>query len=227
MKIALLAAMDKEVALLKNIIEDIKKREIEGIRVMEGKIGEHEVLLAKCGIGKVNAALNTYKIIKTFKPELVINSGVAGGAGGLKIGELLVAGEVAYHDVWCGPGTTPGAADGFDAILLPSEKVLDIAKERLDGEGVSFGMIATGDCFISKAEEIKRIKEIFPQAVAVDMESAAIGQTCVCEGVEFAIIRVVSDTPGEGENVAQYKNFWSEAPAKTFTAVHQILSFLK
>ncbi|MDE6271936.1 MAG: 5'-methylthioadenosine/S-adenosylhomocysteine nucleosidase [Muribaculaceae bacterium] len=226
MKIALLAAMDKEVALLKNIIADGMEMEIDGVKALRGRIGVHDVLLAKCGIGKVNAALNTYKVIRAFKPDLVINSGVAGGEGGLRIGELLVAGEVAYHDVWCGPGTDPGAADGYNAILIPSQKVLQIAKENLDSQTTSFGLIATGDCFISKAEEISRIKAIFPHAEAVDMESAAIGQTCISEGVEFAIIRVVSDTPGEGENVAQYKNFWSEAPAKTFAAVRQILSRL-
>lgn len=226
MKIALLAAMDKELALLGNIIDDRKPIEIDGVKGMCGHIGHHEVILAKCGIGKVNAALNTYKVIRAFNPQLVINSGVAGGAGGLKIGDLLVAGEVAYHDVWCGPGTDTGAADGFSAILCPSRRVLEIARRELNPCSTSFGLIATGDSFISKAEEIRVIKEKFPQAVAVDMESAAIGQTCISEGVEFSIIRVVSDTPGEGENISQYKNFWSDAPSKTFSAINSILSSL-
>ena len=226
MKIALLAAMDKEVALLKNIIEDKEEVTLLGLNVLVGRIDEHEVVLAKCGIGKVNAALNTYKIIRAFKPDLVLNSGVAGGAGGLHIGDLLVAGEVAYHDVWCGPGTERGAADGFNVILTPSSRVLEIAREEMNPDTTSFGLIATGDIFISTADEINRIKEIFPQAVAVDMESAAIAQTCESEGVEFAVIRVVSDTPGEGENISQYKNFWSEAPSKTFSAVTTIITRL-
>lgn len=227
MKIALLAAMDKEMALLKNEIENIKEVEWDGVKAYEGNIGAHEIVLAKCRIGKVNAALNTYKIIRAFSPELVINSGVAGGAGGLKIGNILVAGGVAYHDVWCGPGTQPGAADGFNVIFTPSRRVLEIARNEMDPSNTSFGLIATGDIFISKAEEIKKIHEIFPQAVAVDMESAAIAQTCASEGIEFAIIRVVSDTPGEGENVSQYKNFWTEAPAKTFSALRTILNELR
>ncbi len=226
MKIAILAAMDKEMALLKNILEDAELMEFDNIKAYSGKVGAHEVILAKCGIGKVNAALNTYKILREFGPELVINSGVAGGAGGMKIGDLLVAGKVAYHDVWCGPGTHRGAADGFNVFLQPSERVIEISKSELDERSTSFGLIATGDTFISTAEEIERIHAIFPEAVAVDMESAAIGQVCESEGVPFSIIRVVSDTPGEGENVSQYKNFWSEAPEKTFHALIKIINRL-
>lgn len=227
MKIAILAAMDKEIALLKNILESYETITIDNREVLHGFIHRHEVILAKCGIGKVNAALNTLAIIRGFHPDLVINSGVAGGAGGLKIGDLLIAGKVAYHDVWCGPGTIPGAADGYDLFFLPCRHTIEIAKRYL-GEGpesgISYGVIATGDIFVSKAEEIKRIHEVLPDAVAVDMESAAIAQACVSEGVEFNIIRVVSDTPGEAENISQYKNFWSEAPEKTFNALDIILS---
>lgn len=226
MKIAILAAMDKEMALLQKILVEPENFEKDGISGLKGRVGRHEVILAKCGIGKVNSALNTFKIIRAFNPDLVINSGVAGGAGGLKVGDLLVAGGVGYHDVWCGPGTKWGAADGFPVIIHPSRKVLDIARSAMDSESTSFGLIATGDTFISTAEEIEKIHSIFPEAVAVDMESAAIGQTCFSEGVEFAIVRVVSDTPGEADNLSQYKNFWSEAPEKTFNALKIILEKL-
>lgn len=226
MKIAILAAMDKEMALLEKLIENPRAVEAEGVKCLEGRIGPHEVVLARCGIGKVNAALGTLRVIRAHSPQLVINSGVAGGAGGLGIGRLLVAGRVAYHDVWCGPGTEPGAADGFDLFLHPSERVLQTAREHLTDANPDFGLIATGDSFISRREEIERIHSIFPDAVAVDMESAAIAQTCVAEGVEFAIIRVVSDTPGEGENISQYKDFWSKAPETTFHALTTILNHL-
>lgn len=229
MKIAILAAMDKEMALLKNILNEAEEVKIEGIKAYKGKIHNHEVLLSKCGIGKVNAALNTLRIIRGFNPELVINSGVAGGAGGLGIGDLLIAGSVGYHDVWCGPGTIPGTADGYDRLFLPYAETIEIARKHLGDDsksGVSYGLIATGDIFISKKEEIQHIHEVYPEAVAVDMESAAIAHTCTAEGIPFNIIRVVSDTPGEAENISQYKNFWSEAPEKTFQALEVILSHL-
>lgn len=225
MKIAILAAMDKEISLISSLIEGIKEYEIDGIPCHTGRINRHEVLLAKCGIGKVNAALNTLRIIRGFAPDLVINSGVAGGAGPLGIGSLLVAGEVGYHDVWCGPGTLPGAADGFPQVFLTDKEVSRIARETL-GAGAAYGLIATGDRFISKAEEIREILEVFPQAQAVDMESAAICHTCHSEGVRVGIVRVISDTPGEGENISQYKDFWSKAPETTFRALRSILEAL-
>ena len=226
MKIAILAAMDKEMALLKTLISNPQETTADGTPCVTGNIGHHDVVLAKCGIGKVNASINTLRVIRAFSPQLVINSGVAGGASGLNVGALVVADAVAYHDVWCGPGTLPGHADGFDRIFLPSPTVLEAARNYLSDPSPVFGLIATGDIFISKAEEISRIREIFPQAVAVDMESAAIAHTCVAEGVEFAIIRVVSDTPGAGENIEQYKDFWTHAPQTTFKAVTNVLEHL-
>lgn len=230
MKIIILAAMDKELELLKNILSDMQEEKDSDLRVFKGKVHNHDVILSKCGIGKVNAALNTLKLIRRFNPDLVINSGVAGGAGGLKVGEILVAGEVAYHDVWCGPGTVAGAADGFDRIFLPWKRIIEISREYIGKDepdsGVSYGLIATGDIFISRPEEIQKIRAIFPGVAAVDMESAAIAQTCAAEKVRFNIIRVVSDTPGEEENISQYQNFWNEAPEKTFHVLEKILNHL-
>lgn len=227
MKISILAAMDKEMALIRNVLENPEEICIDNVKGYHGFIEGHEIILAKCGIGKVNAALNTLRIIRAFQPELVINSGVAGGAGGLKVGELLIASEVAYHDVWCGPGTVPGAADGYNLIFHACKRTLDVAQrfigDEFSGSGVSYGLIATGDSFISREEEIRRIHSVLPNAVAVDMESAAIAQACESEGVDFNIIRVVSDTPGEADNLSQYQNFWSEAPEKTFHALQVIL----
>ncbi|MDE6330461.1 MAG: 5'-methylthioadenosine/adenosylhomocysteine nucleosidase [Muribaculaceae bacterium] len=226
MKILIMAAMDKEMALLKDLLEEGHELTIDGYPVASGRISGHEVVVAKCGIGKVNAALNTYRLIRGFAPELVINSGVAGGTGRLGIGELLVATGAGCYDVWCGPGTERGEADGYPKVMAASERVVDIARSQLGDEGVGYGVIATGDVFVSSAEEVAMIRSVFPDALAVDMESAAIAQTCALTGVPYSILRVVSDTPGEGENVSQYVNFWTEAPAKTFNAVKRIIAAL-
>ena len=221
MKILILAAMDKEINLLLNLLEDSKNIEVEGIEVWEGNIHPHRVLLSKCGIGKVNAALNSHKIIEYSKPDLVINSGVAGGAG-IPIGTVLVADKVAYHDVWCGPGTIYGQADGFPLFMMPSSRILEISRNM----DCSRGLICSGDKFISTPEQIAFIRSKFPEVKAVDMESAAIAQTCIFNQVEFAIIRVVSDTPGEGENISQYQDFWISAPQKTFSILNKLLQSL-
>ena len=218
--------MQKEINLLVNILENLKELCFENETIYEGSIDSHDIILAKCGIGKVNAAVNTFRLIRSLNPDLVINSGVAGGAG-LPIGSLLVAEKVAYDDVWCGPGTLYGQADGMPLFFEPYPLVIELLKDSDSHDKFNFGLICSGDKFISTAEEIAFIKHHFPEVKAVDMESAAIAQVCTLTNKPFAILRVVSDTPGEGENISQYKDFWIKAPEKTFQAVNFIIRALK
>lgn len=227
MKIGILSAMDKELQLVLSLMENVEQTPYEGLDMWSGRIGRHEVVAAKCGIGKVNSALNTFRLIEFASPELIINSGVAGGAdASMHVADILVADGVAYHDVWCGPGTEPGTADGYPRIMEPSVNVLEAARRTLSGPGVRYGLICSGDRFISTEAEVNAIKNIFPQALACDMESASIAQTCMMLHTPFAVVRVVSDTPGQAENISQYRNFWGDAPLRTFEAVKTIIENL-
>ncbi|MBD5329944.1 MAG: 5'-methylthioadenosine/adenosylhomocysteine nucleosidase [Bacteroides sp.] len=222
MLVAILAAMDKELQLLLSLMPQHEKIEIDGVDYYRGQIGGKEVVAGKCGIGKVNAALNTYRLIETLHPDIVINSGVAGGASSkIGIGEVLIADRIAYHDVWCGPGTEIGAADGYPRFFLPAGQVIDKCRES--GMDCVYGLICSGDRFIHTAEEVAEIRSNFPDVLAVDMESAAIAHTCSLCGVPVLIVRVMSDTPGEGDNISQYENFWTDAPKKTFACVEKIV----
>lgn len=227
MKILILCAMDKELNLLLDRLGDHQEEIIGKTTVYTGNLGSHEVVIAKCGIGKVNAAINTTRLIDTFNPDIVVNTGVAGGADPIMpIGAVLIADKVAYHDVWCGPGTEYGAADGFGKYIYPDAVIVDKATElnTANNEGWNIGLICSGDKFIHTSEEVEDIKREFPQALACDMESAAIAHACVLANKPFAIIRVVSDMPGSGRNVSQYENFWTEAPMKTFDSLIKIIA---
>ena len=228
MKILVLVAMEKELSLLLNIMRNKEKKCISNLTYNEGVIADKEIVAAKCGIGKVNSAINTLRLIQIVKPDMVINTGVAGGVDGeLKVGTVLIADEVAYHDVWCGPGTEYGAADGFPCKMKPSASLLSVAKELYkDREDVKFGLICSGDKFLHHKDEVVEIKRNFDDAKAVDMESASIMQTAISEGLPAAIIRVMSDTPGCGDNVSQYENFWDKAPEKTFECLVAIIDSL-
>lgn len=228
MKIGLLAAMDKEVALLLPLLEDRKEVRFDGRDAYIGRIGNNEVCVMKCGIGKVNSALNAYRLIEGFHPDLVINSGVAGGAdASMGVGSLLIATEAAYHDVWCGPGTQWGQIDGMPRRFPMYEVLLDLCHTLPGLEEARYGLICSGDRFISKEEEVDFIKSEFPDALACDMESASIAHACLDKNVPFAVVRVVSDTPGQADNISQYKDFWTTAPEKTFHAVRSIIDSLK
>ena len=224
-KILLLAAMDKEIDLLLDLLSEVKLYDEGKIKFYRGVIGTNSVFVSKCGIGKVNSALNVSLLIQRIHPDIVINSGVAGGAG-TPIGTLLVADKVAYHDVWCGPGTDYGQAEGVPLFMIPSKEILEITESEDLKDKVDKGLICSGDKFISRAEEIAFIRSKFPEVKAVDMESASIAQTCMVYGTPFAILRVVSDTPGDGENLTQYKDFWTTAPEKSFKVLNEILAKL-
>lgn len=225
MKTAIIVAMDKELALMLPLIEDRAEVCVGNATYYTGRIGRHEVVVGKCGIGKVNAALGASAMLDTFHPALLINSGVAGGTGigspALKPLDVIMPHGVAYHDVWCGPGTVAGQASGFPTVFecpLP-----DSIRTRLDAKG---GLLASGDVFVTGDEAIARVLETQPEAVAVDMESAALAQTCHTRAVPFVCVRVISDVPGEGGNIAAYENFWTDAPARTFQAVEKLLELL-
>ena len=160
-------------------------------------------------------------VISECRPDMIINSGVAGGTdASMHIADVLVADRVAYHDVWCGPGTVTGAADGCPLHITRRNR------RQEGGENIRFGLLCSGDRFISKPEEVAKIKSDFPDALGCDMESAAIAQTCYKAGIPFIIVRVMSDMPGGGDNISEYTNFWGEAPSRTFETVSKLIGRL-
>ncbi len=222
--IGIIVAMQKELDLLLGIVDDCRKETINGYDFYLGRVGGADVVAMTCGIGKVNAALGTAVIIDNFHPDVVINSGVAGGTGAdAGVLDVVLASEIAYHDVWCGPGTQWGEAAGCPSRFACPGDATEIASTL----GVKHGLIASGDIFVSREEDLKRILDVYPEAMAVDMESGAIAQTCYLRGVPMYCIRVVSDTAGAADNISQYQNFWTDAPRHTFTAVRQLIEWLK
>lgn len=226
MKIGIIVAMGKELNLLLPLLGEGKKtEESDGVRFHTGRIGGHDIVAMQCGIGKVNAAMGTLVMIQRYNPELVINTGVAGGCDmSMNVLDLLVATEVAYHDVWCGPETEYGAAAGLGVFMIPSARVTEICRNLFGTDGkVRFGLLCSGDRFICTEKEVKEIKAHFPEALACDMESGAIAQVCTLNNTPFAVLRVISDTPGKEENISQYENFWIDAPGETFGALTKLI----
>lgn len=232
-RIGLIVAMEKELRLLLPHIEGLSSKLCGATTIIyQGTIADKQVCVMQCGVGKVNAAIRCDELIRTFKPDLVINTGVAGGAdASMHVLDLLVASGVAYHDVWCGPGTEPGAASGFERILRPADELVKLAGDVInngsDCNKLKIGLLCSGDIFVSRVEEVNHIKSMFPEALAVDMESGAIAQVCTMRGVPFGVIRVISDTPGQQENISQYEHFWIDAPAETFKALTTIIGAIR
>ena len=229
MKILIIAAMQKELDLILKQMPEYVTVVTGFAKCFSGRIGLHEVAVAKCGIGKVNAALSSSELVNALHPDLVINSGVAGGLDEkMSIGDILVADRIAYHDVWCGPGTKVGQADMCPLYYVPRDSELQTLCELAcrPENRIKFGLLCSGDRFISTPEEVMNIKSSFPEAMACDMESAAIAQACHKRNVPFIAVRVMSDMPGGGENISEYTNFWNDAPVKTFGIVKDMIDRL-
>ena len=226
MKIGIIVAMSKELNLLLPLMDKQVKVEHDSFTFHCGTIGRHRIFAMQCGIGKVNAALGTMTMINIFAPELIINTGVAGGTGhGAGVMDVVIGERIAYHDVWCGPGTIWGQAAGCPRYFTSRPSLVSLPLFDNDPT-VKRGLIASGDIFVSKPEEVERFRELYPDVMAVDMESAAIAQTCHLRGVPFFCMRVISDTPGSDDNISQYENFWEKAPEHTFALLHQMLQNL-
>ena len=218
MKIAIVVAMQKELDLLLPHISDAITSVKGRFTIHRGQMAGCEVIAMQSGIGKVNSALALQCLLDDFAPDLVINTGVAGGTGSAGILDVVVGNRVAYHDVWCGPGTVPGQASDCPQYFEPPCGLLDLPALGSDS-GVIHGLIASGDIFVSSPEETERIRGLYPDVAAVDMESASMAQTCWLNGVPFVSVRVVSDTPGAAANISQYENFWTDAPMRTFSVL--------
>lgn len=223
MKIGVIVAMDKELDLMLHLLENSSRTTVNGFTFHNGTIGHASIVAMKCGIGKVNAAMGTMTLIDRFAPDLVINTGVAGGTGGgAGILDIVVGTRIAYHDVWCGPETEWGEAAGCPRFFHTDETVNSLPCLH-EGDMVKHGLVASGDVFVSDPEVIAHIRKLYPDVDAVDMESAAIAQVCYLREVPFACMRVISDTPGADDNIAQYQNFWEEAPRHTFDMLRQVI----
>ena len=203
MKVGIIVAMDKELRQLKQLFDGI------------------DVMVQKCGIGKVNAALGTQRMINEFHPDVIISSGCAGGNGEeINVQDVVVSSELAYHDVYCGSAidnsTKYGQVQGMPASFEPEPWLLQKALNLNCGVKVHAGLIVTGDWFVDSREKMREIVGHFPDAKAVDMESCAIAQTCYLNKVPFISFRVISDVPLRDTDASQYHDFWNTMAEHSF-----------
>lgn len=224
MKIGIITAMDKEFQQVTGVIRNPRTVEIGIFSFICGSAGKNEIILAKSGIGKVNAALGAAALIKAFTPECIVSTGVAGGLDtGLSVMDVVAATEVAYHDVDCGPGNVYGQIQGLPPRFTCDAHLLKSAEKLMVNTKIHFGLTVSGDKFVSAKEELERIKHIFPESLAVDMESGAIAQTCHLYSLPFLSFRIISDVPGGNSHYADYQDFWGEMANRSFAVTRTFI----
>ena len=227
MKIGIIAAMSSEYKQVAQLLEN-KKEYTEGIyEYTEGNIKNNTIILTKCGIGKVNAAVGAVELIRTFQPDCIISTGVAGGIDKcLKVMDVVASAQIVYHDVWCGEGNAYGQIQGMPTFFEGNKTLFDCAISLDTENPIHGGLICSGDKFITDREELDVIKGNFPEGLAVDMESGSIAQVCHIYKVPFISFRIISDTPGAENHWEQYTNFWGEMADRSFGVTKAFLDSL-
>ena len=217
--------MDKEFRRISELLDGLKTEEDGGRTFVTGSLGNNELVLHQCGIGKVNAAVGVSELIRRYNPDLVVSTGCAGGGcTDIEVMDVVVSTELAYHDVYCGEAigkTVYGQVQGMPARYKSPSDIVEIAKSV--SPRVHAGLIVTGDWFVDSREKMREIVGHFPEAAAVDMESAAIAQTCHIYGIPFISFRVISDIPLKDTNAAMYHDFWSTVGETSFQTTRDFL----
>lgn len=229
MKAGIIGAMEQEVTLLRDKIENRQTLTLAGCEIYTGTLNGVEVALLKSGIGKTSAALGTTLLLELCKPDLVINTGSAGGlAPTLSVGDIVVSDEVRYHDADVTAfGYEPGQMAGCPAAFTADARLIAAAEACISELNLNAvrGLVVSGDAFINGAEPLARIRATFPQAIAVEMEATAIGHVCHQFKVPFVVVRAISDVADKASHLS-FEEFLSVAAQQSSLMVEKLLARL-
>ncbi len=224
--IGIIGAMQIEVEALCAAMTDTSAADVGGIRFVEGNLRGKRVVCAKCGIGKVFAAMCAEAMILHYAPRVIVNSGVAGTLSEkLSIGQIALADEVVQHDMDTSPiGDPVGLISGINLIYIPTDPAVTSLLSDCVRDAGAFslrGTVASGDRFVAAEAEKVRIRSLFDSpehpVLACEMEGAAVGQVCYVNRVPYSILRAISDG-GDEQAMTDYPTFLAAA-AKTAAAV--------
>lgn len=224
--IGIIGAMDVEVDGIKKLIENKKEKVISRVMFVSGKLFGEEVVVAKCGIGKVFAALCTEAMINFYSPDLIINTGVAGSlCEDLSTADVALSTSVVQHDMDTSAiGDPVGLISGINVIEISADKALvNRLFEVIESIGIKCkkGVIASGDRFVADAETKKKIVGEF-NAVACEMEGGAVGHVCYVNRVPFAVVRAISDN-ADGKSEMDYPAFTEIAARNSINIINEFV----
>jgi len=199
MRTAIVSAMHEELAAVLELMPDEHKQIAAGREFWVGHLHGQDVVAVLSRIGKVAAATTAAVLVERFKVDRIVFTGVAGGlAPGVEVGHVVVADEFLQHDLDASPifpkyevplyGTSRFATDHELTARLAAA-----VRSALPGVRVHRGLMVSGDRFVATTAEGRALQSALPDALAVEMEGAAIAQVCHDYRVPFAAVRTVSD----------------------------------
>jgi adenosylhomocysteine nucleosidase len=212
--VAIIAAMEEEVAQLRAQLSQAQEVAafFVDLPIYRGQLLGLDAVLARCGIGKVNAALATQYTIDHFKPRVILTCGVAGAISPeVRIGDVVISTGAQQHDVDArGFGYERGVIPRLATSLFPADPDLvelaaEAAVEKLGAQRVHQGLVVSGDLFVHSREQREEILRFFPGALCTDMEAAAIAQVAAANGIPYLSLQAMSDQADEEAGQAFYQ----------------------
>ncbi|WP_278286109.1 5'-methylthioadenosine/adenosylhomocysteine nucleosidase [Vallitalea okinawensis] len=227
--IGIIGAMEEEVTILKDKMDIEKKVQVAGMTFYQGTLHNQNIILARSGVGKVNAATCAQLMITLFDIDYLINSGVAGGMyEELKQGDIVISTDAVQHDFdVTALGEPLGEISRLGITYFEADEDLinlsEKAAESINLEDVKVfkGRIASGDQFVAGGALEERIQTNFAP-YAVEMEGAAIAHVAYLNEIPYVIIRAISDN-ADGEAELSYPEFLPIAAKNASTLLEEII----
>ncbi len=229
--IGIIGAMDLEVEKLIEAMTDKETVEYGKRKFYVGKLSGVKTVLARCGVGKVNAGITVQMMVDKFGISAIINTGVAGSLNEkIDIGDIVLATGAVYHDVEAVAfGYKPGQVPQMDVFEFPTdEKLVSLAEEachKVNPDVKTFrGRIASGDQFIAAKDVKNRIKEQF-DPMCVEMEGCAMAHAAYLNDIPCLIIRAISDKADDSAEM-DYPTFEAQAAVHSAKMVLEMFKSL-
>ena len=223
-RIGIMAAMPQELQAVLALMPDEHRETVAGRSFWPGHLAGHDVVAVVSGIGKVAAATTATLLIERFGASCVLFTGVAGGVGeGVAVGDVVVATQLMQHDLDVSPlfprhevpgyGLTRFNADAHWQCRLAdaaratlADRTVHLGAQAVADFGLSAarvhnGLVISGDRFVATSAESHALRQELPDALAVEMEGAAVAQVCHDFGVPFAAVRTSSDRADDSAHV--------------------------
>jgi adenosylhomocysteine nucleosidase len=214
--VAIVAAMQEELGALLAVMPDERRLRVAGRDFWVGHLHGQPIVAVLSRIGKVAAATTATVLLERFQARAIVFTGVAGGlAPGVRVGDVVVATKLLQHDLDASPifpkyevpltgharfAVDTAIADSLAAVAgaLLRDPVALLGRKVVDDFGLATpklhrGLVVSGDRFVSTAAESEALRRDLPEALAVEMEGAAVAQVCHDYGVPFAAVRTISD----------------------------------
>lgn len=225
----LIGAMDEEIKLLLECMENTQTMVKAGIKFYSGTAFGKTVVLCKSGVGKVNAAVTTQILLDTFGVSRVLFTGVAGALDpGLDIGDIVISSQCIQHDMDATALGYPRGVIPYQKIsIFPADEALvQLAEQACQSLKQHFvtGVVLSGDQFIASPELVASLRQELNGACA-EMEGAAVAQVCFMNGIPFVIIRSMSDK-ADGSAHVNYRDFTVEASEHSHAILEHMLKAL-